>query len=167
MVVHAAFVDLVPERVVATVAQAGATREIVLLDDGSTVDDTPGDRVWTGSVTGDPAQYLHVQLAVTADGLTRDVYSGGVRVGNARTVEVALEVTTRQGGELVGARRTSASPGRVTHAIEAVPVLSAIFWAVLVLVLGAIALQARAAEGARRGDAARRDDPGRSPGDAA
>lgn len=146
VVVHAAFTDRVPERVTVTIEQSGTTQTVVLRDDGSTIDDTPGDRVWTGSITGDPAQYLQVALTVTTDDLTRDVYTGGLHVGNARTVEVALEVTTREGGELVGARRTSASPGRVTHAIEALPVLASTFWAVLVLVLGAIALQARAAE---------------------
>ncbi len=141
VVLDASFVDLIPERVVATVQQDGASREIVLVDDGSNVDDAAGDRVWTGSAEGEPAQYLPIRLAVTVDDVTRDVYAGVVRVGNERTVEVAFEVMTTPQGALVGARRTSASPGRVTHATEAVPLLAASFWSVLLLVLGALALR--------------------------
>lgn len=141
VVLHVSFGDLTPERVVATVQQAGATREVPLVDDGSDIHDARGDRVYTGSVTGTPAQYLPVRLAVDVDGVRQDVYSGTVRVGMERTAELAFEVTTDSRGELVGARRASASPGRVSHATEAVPLVAGAFWAVFVLAWGAIALR--------------------------
>lgn len=162
---HASFVDFVPEKVVAIVVQSGTESSVVLGDDGTSVDDTPGDRVWSGSVAGTPSQYVQVAIAVTVGGVTRDVYTGSVRLGNARTGEVAIEVTTDREGRVVGARRTAASPGRTTHAIEALPSLAASFWAVLVLTLGAIALQLRAAERARGGAPAGSDTPGPDAGE--
>lgn len=143
VVLHASFGDLVPEAVVATVQQAGASHALVLVDDGSDPHDARGDRVWTASVLGEPAQYLPVVLAVEVDGVRRDVYSGVARVGLERTVELAFDVTTDHTGQLVGRRRASASPGRVAHATEAVPLVAAGFWAVFLLVYGAVALRLR------------------------
>lgn len=141
VVLHASFGDLVPEAVTATVQQAGSRRDVKLVDDGSDPADARGDRVWSGAVTGDPAQYLPVTLTVEVDGQRRDVWTGTVRAGLERTVEVAVEVTTDQTGELVGRRLATASPGRVAHATEAVPLAAAAFWGVFVLVWGAVAVR--------------------------
>lgn len=143
VVLHASFGDLTPERVEATVQQAGASHERVLADDGTDANDARGDRVYTVSVTGEPAQYLPIRLSVVVDGKRRDVYAGVVRAGLERTVEVAFEVTTDAHGELIGRRLASASPGRTAHATEAVPLMAASFWSVFLLVYGAIALSRR------------------------
>ena len=151
IVLNAAFEDVVPESVVATVEQSRAVREVVLVDDGSSFEDAPGDRVWTGAVVGDLSQYVRISVSATVGGVATEVYTGAIRVGNAPTVEIAVGVYTHADGRLVGARQTSASRGRLTHALQAVPTLAASFWAVLVLTLGAIALQARAARRAAGG----------------
>lgn len=143
VVLHASFGDLVPEGVTATVQQAGSSHAVTLSDDGTDPNDARGDRVWTGSVSGEPAQYLPVVLTVEVDGARRDVYSGVVRAGLERTVELAFEVSTDTSGQLLGRRRASASPGRLAHATEAVPLVAAAFWAVFLLVYGAVALRLR------------------------
>ena len=55
-------------------------------------------------------------------------------------MELAFEVSTGPGGLLQGVRRASSSPGRMSHATEAIPLIAATFWAVFVLVYGAVAL---------------------------
>jgi hypothetical protein len=143
VVVHASFVSVLPNEVQATIQQDGASRVVRLVDDGSDVHDARGDRVWSGSVEGEPAQYLPITLAATVDGQTRDVWNGVVRVGLERSVELAFEVTSGPDGKLIGARRASASPGRVSHATEVVPLMAASFWATFLLVYGAVALKMR------------------------
>jgi hypothetical protein len=150
VVLHASFVSALPDGVEATIQQAGSSRVVRLVDDGSDPNDARGDRVWTGSVEGDPAQYLPIALSATVAGVRRDVWNGVVRVGLEPTVEVAFEVTTGPDGALQGSRRASASPGRVSHATEAVPLVTAAFWAVFVLVWGAVSLHLRATEEGRR-----------------
>lgn len=144
VVLHASFGGLTPEAVVATLQQNGEHREIKLVDDGTDPQDARGDRVYTGSTEGSAAQYLGVVLSVEVDGTRRDVYSGTLRVGLERTVQLAFEVTTGPDGTLMGVRRASASPGRMSHATEAVPLMAATFWAVLVLAWGTVALRQRA-----------------------
>ena len=146
VVVQASFVSVVPEAVEATVQQAGASRTLRLVDDGSDPNDAAGDRVWTGTVEGAPAQYLPLTLAATVGGARRDVWNGVARVGMEPTVQLAFEVTTGPDGTLVGSRRASAAPGRVSHATEAVPWVAASFWAVFLFVYGAVALRLRARE---------------------
>lgn len=143
IVVHASFVSVLPDAVEATVQQAGASRVVRLVDDGSDPNDARGDRVWTGTIEGRPAQYLPLALAATVDGAKRDVWNGVARVGLEPTVQLAFEVTTGPDGQLHGTRRASAAPGRVSHATEAVPLLAASFWAVFLLVYGAVALVVR------------------------
>jgi hypothetical protein len=144
VVLHASFVSTVPEAVAATVQQSGSAHTVTLVDDGSDRNDARGDRVWTGTVEGDPAQYLPITVAATVDGEKRDVWRGVVRVGLEPTVDIAVEVTTDPAGNLVGARRASASPGRVAHATEAIPLLTAAFWVVFLFAFAAAALRLRA-----------------------
>ena len=144
VILHASFGGFTPEAVTATVQQDGENRQIRLVDDGTDPHDARGDRVYTGSLEGPPAQYLSLGLTVEVDGQRRDVYSGTVRVGMERTVQLAFEVATGPDGRLMGVRRASASPGRMSHATEAVPLVAATFWAVVVLVWGAVALGRRA-----------------------
>ena len=144
VVLHASFVSVLPDAVEATVQQAGESHVVRLVDDGSDPNDTRGDRVWTGTLDGRPAQYLPVTLAAEVDGARRDVWSGISRVGLEPTVELAFEVTKGADGELFGSRRASAAPGRVSHATEAVPFVAASFWAMFLLVYGATALWTRA-----------------------
>ena len=143
VVLHVSFGDFTPEVVTAVVQQAGSQRTVTLVDDGSDLNDARGDRVFTGTVEGDPAQYLPVAVSVEADGKRRDVYTGVVRAGLENTVEIAFEVTTGAGGELVGRRRASASPGRTAHATEAVPLVAAGFWVVFLFAYAATALRLR------------------------
>ena len=132
IVLHASFGGLAPESVVATLQVGDAVRELKLVDDGSDPRDARGDRVYTGSVVGTPVQYLPVTLTVALDGKRQDVYNGTIRVGMERTVELAFEVSTGPGGLLQGVRRASSSPGRMSHATEAIPLIAATFWAVFV-----------------------------------
>lgn len=141
VVLHASFGDLVPTRVGAVVQQAGSRLEVPMVDDGSDPFDARGDRVWTGSVAGAPAQYLTIAVLAEVDGQVKDVWTGTVRAGLERTVEVAVDVTTDHTGQLVGRRLATASPGRVAHATEAVPLAAAAFWATVVLVWGAVAVR--------------------------
>lgn len=143
VVLHASFVSVVPEEVHATVQQAGASRVVRLVDDGSDLHDARGDRVWTGSVEGSPAQYLPIAVSATLGGQTRDVWNGVVRAGLEPTIEIAFEVTTGPDGAMIGSRRASAAPGRVSHATEVVPLLAASFWATFLLVYVAVALHLR------------------------
>ncbi len=144
VVVHASFVAVQPNVVEATIQQAGSSHVVRLVDDGSDRNDARGDRVYTGTVEGTPAQYLPLSLSAEADGVERDVWTGVVRVGLEPTVELAFEVTTGADGALVGTRRASGSPGRVSHATEALPLMAASFWATFLLVYGAVALKMRA-----------------------
>lgn len=141
VILHASFGGLTPEAVTATLQQDGESRQVRLVDDGTDPHDARGDRVYTGSTDGIPSQYLSLGLSVDVDGQRRDVYAGTVRVGLERTVQLAFEVTTGPDGKLMGVRRASASPGRMSHATEAVPLVAATFWAVLILVWGAVALR--------------------------
>ncbi|MES2642089.1 MAG: hypothetical protein V4850_21575 [Myxococcota bacterium] len=143
VVVHASFVAVLPNRVEATIQQAGTSHVVQLVDDGSDRNDAAGDRVYTGTVEGTPAQYLPLSLSAAADGVTRDVWTGVVRVGLEPTVELAFEVTTGADGALTGTRRASGSPGRVSHATEALPLVAASFWVTFLLVYGAVALKMR------------------------
>lgn len=151
VVLHASFVSVLPDVVEATVQQAGQSHVVRLVDDGSDPNDARGDRVWTGTLDGRPAQYLPITLAAEVDGARRDVWSGTVRVGLEPTVEVAFEVTTGPDGALFGSRRASAAPGRVSHATEAVPFVAVSFWATFLLVYGAVALRVRERADGRAG----------------
>ena len=143
VVLHVSFGALAPDAVTATVQQDGAFRELTLVDDGSDTHDARGDRVWTGSIQGKPSQFLGVRLAVDSAGSVADVYDGVIRVGLERSVDLAFEVTRDPRGELVGARRSTASPGRLSHAAEALPMLAVSVWGTLVLVWTACALRLR------------------------
>ncbi|MDP2314093.1 MAG: hypothetical protein Q8P41_14420 [Pseudomonadota bacterium] len=148
VVVHASFVAVQPGKVEAKIQQAGTSHVVQLVDDGSDRNDARGDRVYTGTVEGNPAQYLPLSLSAEADGVTRDVWTGVVRVGLEPTVQLAFEVTTGPDGALVGTRRASGSPGRVSHATEALPMMAASFWATFLFVYGAVALKLRGRTGA-------------------
>ena len=143
VVVNASVGGLTPTAVIATVQQAGERHELRLVDDGTDPNDARGDRVYTGTLEGSPAQYLTIGMAVEIDGERRDVYAGTLRVGMERSLQVAFEVTTGPDGKLMGVRRASAAPGRMSHATEVVPLMAATFWAVVVLVLGAVSLRLR------------------------
>jgi hypothetical protein len=146
VIVYASFVSALPDAVEATIQQAGASHVVKLVDDGSDRNDARGDRVWTGTLEGRPAQYLPLALSVTTGGVTRDVWSGTARVGLEPTVELAFEITTGPDGALAASRRASAAPGRVSHATEAVPLLAASFWSVFLLVFAGVALALRSRE---------------------
>lgn len=141
IVLHASCGGLSPESLHATLQHDGQHDEIALVDNGTDPNDAAGDRVYTGSHTGDPAQYLGITLSLTLDGQTHDVYQGTLRVGMENTVQIAFEVTTDAQGQLIARRRASASPGRTSNATEAIPLMAATFWAILILVWGAIALR--------------------------
>jgi hypothetical protein len=141
VVVNASFVATLPDVVEVTIQQDGESHTARLVDDGSDVHDARGDRVWTGTIEGRPAQYLPLRLSAEVDGVRRDVWDGTIRVGLEPTVELAFEVTTGPDGALMGSRRASGSPGRVSHATEAVPLMAASFWATFLLVYGAVALR--------------------------
>jgi hypothetical protein len=143
VVVNASFVAVLPDAVEVTLQQDGTSRTAKLVDDGSDPHDARGDRVWTGTLEGDPAQYLPLRLTAEVDGVRRDVWNGVIRVGLEPTVELAFEVTTGADGKLTGTRRASAAPGRVSHATEAVPLMAASFWATFLLVYGAVVLKMR------------------------
>jgi hypothetical protein len=154
-VFDASFVGLIPTAVEATVQQAGESHVVRLVDDGSDPSDARGDRVWTGTLEGRPAQYLPVSLVAEIDGARREVWSGIPRVGLEPTVALAFEVTVTAEGALVASRRASAAPGRVSHATEAVPFVAASFWATFLLVYGAVALWLRGGASAADGGALR------------
>ena len=143
VVLHASCGGLSPQSLSATLQQDGQRIVLPLVDNGTDPNDAAGDRVYTGSHIGDPAQYLGVTLSVDVDGRRQDVYQGTLRIGMERTVQLAFEVTTDASGQLVARRRASASPGRTSNATEAVPLMAATFWATLVLVWGAVALRMR------------------------
>lgn len=143
LVLHASFGNLAPEAVEATLQRNDRRDTLTLVDNGTDLRDARGDRVYTGSISGDPVQYLPLTLTVTLEGQRQDVYNGLVRVGLERTVELAFEVTTGEGGQLMGVRRASASPGRMSHATEAIPLMAAGFWAVFLLVYGAVVVRMR------------------------
>ena len=138
IVLNVSFGGLSPEEVGAVVQQDGRSLPLRLVDDGTDPFDARGDRVYTGSITGDPAQYLGVAIHVRSNNQTQDVYNGQLRVGMERHVELAFEVSTGPSGALQGVRRASASPGRMSHATEAIPLMAATFWAVLVLIVAAL-----------------------------
>ncbi len=148
---HVAFVGRAPTRVTANVQQDGAQRTIPLTDDGTDPADAAGDRVWSGSVVGAPAQYLPVAVTVEAGGVTQEVWRGVVRGGLEGRVEIGLEVTDGPDGALVGRRRATTAPGGMAHAAEALPLLAVTAWGVLLLVGAAIA-------GTRGRDATTGDD---------
>ncbi len=148
VVLHATFGDRVPEKVVGAVQQTDARQVVTLVDDGSDPADARGDRVYTGSVRGTPAQYLMVTLSVTEAGATSEVWTGAVRAGLEPRVDLAFEVTTGPDGTLAAHRRASASPGRLAHATEALPLLTAAAWGIVALGFGAfLAADRRAARG--------------------
>jgi hypothetical protein len=143
VVVHATFVDMVPQRVSALVQQDGARHEVPLVDDGSDPADAAGDRVWTGSVEGAPAQYLPVSLSVQADDVSREVWTGTVHAGLEARVDLALEVARGPDGALSGRRRATAAPGAMAHAAEAMPFLAVAGWALVLLAFAAATLRGR------------------------
>ena len=146
VVLHATFVDVVPQRVGAVVQQDGARREVRLVDDGSDPADAAGDRVWTGSVEGAPAQYLPVTLTVQAEDLSREVWTGTVYAGLEARVDLALEVTRTPEGALSGRRRATSAPGAMAHAAEAMPFVAVAGWALALLGFAAAALRGRVDE---------------------
>ena len=137
VVLHASFGDVVPTSVTAEVQQAGTLREVTLTDDGTDPADARGDRVWSGTVVGDPAQYLPIRLTVQIGGNREDVYSGVVRAGLERSLEIAFEVARDRDGALSARRKASASPGRLAHATEALPAITAAFWVIFLFAWGA------------------------------
>ena len=141
VVLHATFVDVVPQRVGAVVQQDGARREVRLVDDGSDPADAAGDRVWTGSVEGPPAQYLPVTLTVQAEDVSREVWTGTVYAGLEARVDVALEVAPVPEGGLAGRRRATSAPGAMAHAAEAMPFVAVAGWALVLLGFAAVALR--------------------------
>jgi hypothetical protein len=156
VILHASFVDLVPAQVRAEVQQDGALREVRLVDDGSDPEDAAGDRVWTGSIEGDPAQLLPIVLAVGDSSGERDVWSGTVHAGLAGTVAVAFEVTRDPAGRLSARRRATAAPGALAHATEALPWLATTGWGLLLLAFAATALREPAAGAQKDTDEAER-----------
>jgi hypothetical protein len=136
---HVAFVDRAPTRVTATVQQDGARHALVLTDDGTDPADAAGDRVWSGSVLGTPAQYLPVAVTVETGGIAQEAWRGVVRGGLEASVEIGVEVTEAPDGTLVGRRRATTSPGGMAHAAEALPLLAVTAWGVLLLVGAAVA----------------------------
>ncbi len=143
VVLHAFFVDVVPQRVSAVVQQAGTRREVRLVDDGSDPADAAGDRVWTGSVEGNPAQYLPITLAVQSGDVTREAWTGTVHGGLESRVEVALEVAPSAEGALQARRRATAAPGAMAHAAEAMPFVAVTGWALVLLGFAAATLRGR------------------------
>jgi hypothetical protein len=158
VILQASFVELVPGEVHAQVQQDGALRELRLVDDGSDPEDAAGDRVWTGSLEGDPAQFLPIVLTVADSSGVRDVWTGTVHAGLAGTVAVAFEVTKDPSGRLSARRRATAAPGALAHATEALPWLASTGWGLLLLAFAATALRERAS-GARE-DTDRREPLG-------
>jgi hypothetical protein len=136
---HVAFVDRAPSRVTATVQQDGARHALVLTDDGTDPADAAGDRVWSGSVLGDPAQYLPVAVTVETGGVAQEAWRGVVRGGLEASVEIGVEVTEGPDGSLVGRRRATTAPGGMAHAAEALPLLAVTAWGILLLVGAAVA----------------------------
>ena len=136
---HVAFVGRAPTRVTATVQQDGAQHALVLTDDGTDPADAAGDRVWSGSVVGAPAQYLPVAVTVEAGGVAQEVWRGVVRGGLEGSVAIGLEVTEGSDGALVGRRRATLDPGGMAHAADALPLLAVTAWGVLLLVGAAVA----------------------------
>jgi hypothetical protein len=147
---HVAFVDTAPTRVTATVQQDGAQHALVLTDDGTDPADAAGDRVWSGSLVGAPAQYLPITVTAERGGVTQDVWRGVVRGGLEGSVEIGLEVTAGPDGALVGRRRATTAPGGMAHAAEALPLLAVTAWGVLLLVGAAVAGTRRGGDEARR-----------------
>jgi len=141
IVLHTSFGDLRPDAVVATVQQADTSRTITLTDDGTDIHDAIGDRVWTGSLRGPPAQFVTVTLTVDSAGRREEVYTGTIRVGMEATASLAFQVLDDEEGHLVGARRATASPGRLAHATETVPIMAAVFWSVFLFCWGAVAMR--------------------------
>lgn len=133
IVVHATTVDLVPERLVATIQASGETLAVALVDDGRDPLDVAGDHVWTGSVEATPSELLPVTLAVELDGTRRPVWTGTVRAGQAAQVEIALEVLRAPDGTLHANRRATAAPGALAHAAEATPLMAVTAWGLLLL----------------------------------
>ncbi len=134
-------VDIVPESVRATVQQDGLSTEILLQDNGSDANDAMGDRVYTGSLQGAPAQYLGVRLIVGQGGQEQEVYTGTLHVGLEPMVQVGFELRNNAQGRMVAWRRASLSPGRMSDAVEALPLMAATAWALLLLVWGSLQLR--------------------------
>ncbi len=139
VVLHVSVVDRVPVGVRARVQQAGAVREVVLTDDGTDPADVPFDRVWSGTARGDAAQYLPVRIDVEEPTGVTAAWDGVVRGGLEPRVELSFEVTSGPDGRMVGRRRATRAPGAMSHAAEALPLLGAAAWAVLLLVVAALA----------------------------
>ncbi len=133
IVVHATTVDLVPERMVATVQASGETLEVALVDDGSDPADVANDHVWTGSVEAAPSEFLPVTLSVDLDETRATAWTGTVRAGQAAQVEIALEVVRTPDGTLRASRRATAAPGALSHAAEAMPLMAVTAWGLLLL----------------------------------
>lgn len=144
---HVSVVDRVPVGVRARVQQAGAVREVALTDDGTDPADVPFDRVWSGTVRGDASQYVSVRIDVEEPTGVTAAWDGVVRGGLEPRVELSFEVTSGPDGRMVGRRRATRAPGAMSHAAEALPLLGAAAWAVVLLVVAALA-------GLRRPDAA-------------
>ncbi|MEN9787281.1 MAG: hypothetical protein RLZZ299_2545 [Pseudomonadota bacterium] len=147
VVLHVSVVDRVPVGVRARVQQAGAVREVELRDDGTDPADVPFDRVWSGTARGDASQYVPVRIDVEEPTGVTVAWDGVVRGGLEPHVELSFEVTSGPDGRMVGRRRATRAPGAMSHAAEALPLLGAAAWAVLLLVVAALA-------GLRRTDAA-------------
>lgn len=141
VVVSLSSVDLVPDAVRATVQQDGRSVELLLRDDGSDIHDAMDDRVYTASLEGPPAQYLGLRLVVEHGGAAREVYAGTLHVGLDPMVQVGFLLHTNPQGQLVAWRRASLSPGRMSDAVEALPLLTATAWGVLLLVWGGLHLR--------------------------
>ena len=133
IVVYATTVDVVPERIVATVQGSGEIFDVTLVDDGSDPADVVGDHVWTGSIEATPSEFLPVALSVDLDGTRRTVWTGTVRAGQAAQVELALEVVRTPDGTLRASRRATAAPGALSHAAEAMPLMAVTAWGLLLL----------------------------------
>ncbi len=139
VVLHVSVVDRVPVGVHARIQQAGAVREVALTDDGTDPADVPFDRVWSGTVRGDAAQYLPVRIDVEEPTGVTTAWDGIARGGLEPRVELSFEVTRGPDGAMVGRRRATRAPGAMSHAAEALPLLGVAVWAVLLLVVAALA----------------------------
>jgi hypothetical protein len=120
------------------------TREITLLDDGTSPEDAPYDGVFSGRDVGEKTRYVQVTL-ISKD--TKDqeetLYAGLVRTENRRLTTVSFQVGKHPWGR-TAYLVASAYPGSSSRIAEGLPLIAAFGWTALLIVYVGMLVKRRA-----------------------
>ena len=122
----------------------GESREIELIDDGSSPGDVAYDGVYVGRDLGERARYAQVTLVATDTSDNTDtLYAGLIRTDNKHITTVAFQVGTSPEGN-TAYLVANAYPGSPARLAAGLPLITAFGWTALLLIyVGILATRRR------------------------